>query len=86
MSMSSVVMYTTSWCPDCRRVKSFLTQRNIAFSEINIEEHDDAEEIVIKVNKGKRKVPTFDVAGRFFACSPFDAAELASQLNIPLNP
>ena len=54
-------MYTTNWCPDCRRVKSFLTQRGISYREINIEDDDTAEEIVIKVNKGKRKVPTLKV-------------------------
>ena len=84
--MENITMYTTNWCPDCRRVKSFLTQRNIAFSEINIEEHDDAEEIVIKVNKGKRKVPTLKVGDRYFACSPFNATQLAHELNVPLNP
>jgi hypothetical protein len=30
-------------------------------------------------------VPTIEVGGRYFACSPFDAARLASELNIPLN-
>ena len=84
--METITMYTTSWCPDCRRVKSFLTQRNIAFSEINIEEHDDAEEIVIKANNGKRKVPTLKVGERYFACSPFNAMQLAHELNVPLNP
>jgi glutaredoxin len=84
--METITMYTTNWCPDCRRVKSFLTQRNIAFSEINIEEHDDAEAIVIKVNHGKRKVPTLKVGERYFACSPFNANQLADELNVPLNP
>ena len=45
-----------------------------------------AEEIVIKANNGKRKVPTLEIGERYFACSPFDAEELAENLNIPLNP
>jgi len=53
---------------------------------VNIEEDDSAEEIVIKANDGKRIVPTLEVGGRYFACSPFDPGRLAAELNIPLNP
>jgi glutaredoxin len=79
-------MYTTPWCPDCRRAKSFLKERRVAFREVNIEEDESAEEIVMRANDGKRKVPTLEVAGRYFACSPFDPNQLAAELNIPLNP
>ena len=53
---------------------------------MNIEEDESAEEIVIKANEGKRKVPTLEVGGRYFVCSPFDPEQLASELNIPPNP
>jgi len=79
-------MYSTTWCPDCRRAKSFLEERGVDFREVNIEEDSSAEEIVIKANDGKRKVPTLEVGGRYFACSPFDAEQLAEELDIPLNP
>ncbi len=84
--MEPIVIYTTSWCPDCWRTKSFLKKRGFEFREVNIEEDEAAEEIVLKANNGKRKVPTLVVGGRYFACSPFNAAQLASELNIPLNP
>jgi len=83
--MEPITMYSTSWCPDCRRAKSFLKERGVQFSEVNIEEDAAAEQIVLQANKGKRKVPTIKVGERFFACSPFDAEDLAAQLNIPLN-
>jgi len=79
-------MYTTAWCPDCRRAKLFLKERGVEFREVNIEEDPAAEEIVIKANDGKRRVPTLEIGGRYFACSPFDAEELAENLNILLNP
>jgi glutaredoxin len=79
-------MYSTAWCPDCRRAKTFLKERGVEFREVNIEEDPGGEEIVIKANDGKRKVPTLEVGGRYFACSPFDAEQLALELNIPLNP
>jgi glutaredoxin len=84
--MNPITMYTTAWCPDCRRAKSFLKERGVEYREVNIEEVESAEEIVIKANDGKQVVPTFEVGGRFFACSPFDAEQLAEELNIPLNP
>ena len=84
--MEPLTMYTTTWCPDCRRVKSFLSKRGVAYREVNIEEDENAEAIVMKANKGKRKVPTLKIGERYVACSPFNAAELASELNVPLNP
>jgi mycoredoxin len=83
--MEPIVIYSTGWCPDCRRVKNFLLQRAIAFNEVNIEEDDAAEELVLRANNGKRKVPTLKVGDRYFACSPFNAYALAKELNIPLN-
>jgi glutaredoxin len=84
--MDPITMYSTRWCPDCRRAKTFLKERGVEFREVDIEEDPSAEEIVIKANDGKRKVPTLEIGGRYFACSPFDAEELAENLNIPLNP
>ena len=84
--MESITIYTTSWCPDCRYAKSFLRERGVAYREVDIEEDEAAEEIVIKANDGARRVPTLEVSGRYFACSPFDPEQLASELNIPLNP
>lgn len=83
--MDPITIYSTNWCPDCYRAKSFLKERGIAFTEVNIEEDPDGEEIVIRANNGKRKVPTLEVGGRYFSCSPFNAEKLASELNVPLN-
>ncbi len=83
--MESITMYTTAWCPDCRRAKTFLKDRGVEYREVNIEDDESAEEIVIRANHGKRKIPTLEVSGRYFACSPFDPEQLASELNIPFN-
>jgi mycoredoxin len=83
--MEEITMYTTGWCVDCRRAKQFLRERGVSFSEINIDEDVDAEDLVLRVNDGLRKVPTIQIGGRYFACSPFDPYGLSSELNIPLN-
>lgn len=83
--MASITMYTTFWCGDCRRTKTFLKERGIEFREVNIDRSPEAEEIVLRVNDGRRKVPTIEVDGRYFANSPFDPYKLAEELKIPLN-
>lgn len=83
--MDQITMYSTTFCPDCYRAKRFLKERGVEFHEVNIEEDETAEEIVIRANHGKRKVPTLRVGDRYFACSPFNARQLAEELNIPLN-
>ena len=82
--MEAITIYTTTWCPDCRYAKAFLRERGLSYREVNIEEDQAAEEIVLRANNGLRKVPTLEVAGRYFACSLFDPEELAQELNIPL--
>jgi mycoredoxin len=84
--MTEITIYGTYWCGDCRRIKQFLRERGIRFREVNIDEQAEAEQIVLRVNNGRRKVPTIEVSGRYFACSPFDPYQLAEELNIPLNP
>jgi len=78
-------MYCTSWCVDCRRAKQFLKDRGVNFVEVDIDEDVDAEDLVLQVNEGRRKVPTIKVGERFFACSPFDPYLLSSELKISLN-
>jgi glutaredoxin len=84
--MEPVTMYTTRWCPDCYRAKSFMKRRGVVYREVNIEDDPSAEAIVIQANHGKRKVPTLKVGDRYFACSPFNPVQLATELNVPLNP
>ena len=84
--MEPITVYSTTWCPDCWRTKSFLKKHGLSFREIDIDVDPSAEETVLKANNGKRAVPTLEVGGRYFACSPFDAEQLAEELNIPLNP
>ncbi|HXX45897.1 MAG TPA: glutaredoxin family protein [Candidatus Acidoferrales bacterium] len=83
--MSEVTIYGTTWCCDCRRAKKFLRERGVEFREVNIDEKQEAEAIVLRVNNGLRKVPTIEVEGRYFSCSPFDPYRLAEELKIPLN-
>jgi glutaredoxin len=83
--MAEITIYGTDWCGDCRRAKKFLRERGVGFREVNIDETPQAEELVLRVNNGRRKVPTIEVEGRYFACSPYEPCRLAEELKIPLN-
>ena len=83
--MDAITMYSTSWCADCRRAKQFMKDRGVDFVEVDIDVDVDAEDLVLQVNEGRRKVPTIKVGERYFACSPFDPYQLSSELKIPLN-
>lgn len=83
--MAEITLYTAPWCSDCRRTKQFLSERGVSYREVNVDENAEAAEMVIRVNDGKRKVPTIEIEGRYFNCSPFDPYKLSEELNIPLN-
>ncbi|MHB8411131.1 MAG: glutaredoxin family protein [Candidatus Acidiferrales bacterium] len=83
--MAVITMYSTPWCGDCRRTKMFLKERGIEFREVDIDKSSEGEALVLRVNHGRRKVPTLEVDGRYFANSPFDPYKLAEELKIPLN-
>ncbi|HXC20273.1 MAG TPA: glutaredoxin 3 [Steroidobacteraceae bacterium] len=38
MTRPAVTLYVSDWCPYCQRAKGLLTQKNIDFSEINVDE------------------------------------------------
>ncbi len=84
--MEAITVYSAAWCPDCWRTKKFLRDRGVEFREVNIEHDEQAEELVLRVNQGKRKVPTLRIGERYITCSPFNAQKLANELHVPLNP
>lgn len=83
--MEPITIYSAGWCPDCWRTKKFLKERGVEFHEVNIEEDEHAEALVLRVNDGRRRIPTLKIGERFFACSPFNAQKLADELRISLN-
>ena len=80
--MAKIRMYSSPWCGDCWRAKRFLDSRGVEYEQINIAQNPEAVDLIIEKNGGKRKVPTFEVNGRWFAVSPFDPATLEAQLEL----
>jgi len=52
MTQPAVTLYVSDWCPYCERAKSLLTQKQVVFDEINVD--DDAkfrEEMTARSNR-----------------------------------
>lgn len=78
-----IVLYCTSWCPDCRRARNWLKANNLDYIEVDIDRNPAASEQVKKWNNGKRISPTFDIGGVIIA--NFDEARLRDALKDRLN-
>jgi hypothetical protein len=51
----------------------------LPYEGFDIEADPQAAEFVMQANNRKRKIPTFDVEGRAFYCSPFSAHKLKQE-------
>jgi len=81
MPESVIVVYAADWCGDCRRARRFLERHNIPYEWINIDKNKQAEEFVIKANKGNRSVPTIVFPDGSMLVEPSDS-ELARKLDL----
>jgi len=58
LSPSSIVMYATEYCGDCKRAKFFFEQNQIAYVNVGVEDNEEAAKFVKTINNGNRSVPT----------------------------
>lgn len=55
---SNIMMYSTAWCPDCRRAKGIMKRLKVDFTEIDVDDDKEGYRIVVDYNGGSRIVPT----------------------------
>jgi mycoredoxin len=60
----NLLLYSASWCRDCREAKRFLERHQIAYTEIDIENTPGAADEVMS-NVGKRAIPQFVIDGKW---------------------
>jgi len=60
----TLIVYSASWCSDCREAKRFLQRYNIPHTEIDIETTPGAAQEVI-AHTGKRAIPQFVIDGKW---------------------
>lgn len=78
--MKDVVVYTTDWCPYCRRAKAFLADKKIPFQEVNLE--GKWEELqALKQRTGMRTVPQIFIGGELIGgCDELLALDARGEL------
>lgn len=69
-----IVMYCSSWCPDCRRARAWLEQRQLAYVEVDVNAVPAAARQVRQWANGNLTTPTFDIDGAIVV--DFDRREL----------
>lgn len=53
-----ILMYSTTWCADCRRARRVFDSLGVRYQEINIERDAAAAAQVSRINGGMLSVPT----------------------------
>ena len=56
-------VFTATWCPDCRRLESWLTAQNIPHTKVDIETVAGAAE-ELEAQTGKKAIPFIRVNGK----------------------
>jgi glutaredoxin 3 len=81
VSRPAVTVYVSDWCPYCQRAKSLLQQKQVVFSEVNIEE--DAkfrEEMIARSNR--RTVPQIFIGDKHVGgCDELYALDRSGELD-----
>jgi len=77
----TIVVYSTVWCPDCKRAKRFFGEQRVPYVNIDIEQDAKAMAFVEKVNDGKRIIPTIVFPDGSILVEPSNA-ELAEKLGL----
>ena len=74
-------MYSTAWCPDCKRAKNFLDTHQIEYENVDIDENPDGTPFVKKLNAGMRIIPTIIFPDGDILIEPSNA-QLAKKLEL----
>ena len=63
MTQAVVTVYVSDWCPYCERAKGLLSQKNVVFSEINVEDEPKLREEMVARSQ-RRTVPQIFIGDR----------------------
>ena len=81
LTPKAIMVYSTVWCPDCKRAKQFFGEQRIQYVSVDIEHDPDAVAFIEKINQGKRSIPTIIFPDGEILVEP-DNAELAKKLKL----
>ena len=76
-----IKIYSTVWCPDCKRAKKFFAENRISYTNIDIERDATALALVEKINNGMRIIPTIVFPDGSILSEPSNA-QLAEKMGL----
>ncbi|MEM7774641.1 MAG: glutaredoxin 3 [Pseudomonadota bacterium] len=83
--MLPVTIYTTILCPYCHRAKRLLSQKGVAFEEINVSRSSDREAMTRRAG-GRRTVPQIFIGEHHIGgCDELHALERDGKLDAVLS-
>jgi glutaredoxin-like YruB-family protein len=77
--MKNVLVYSTPTCPWCIRVKQFLKDSGVTFTDYDVGSHPDKAEEMVK-KSGQMGVPVIDIEGEIIV--GFDKEKIKQILGI----
>ncbi len=81
VSQPAVTVYMSDWCPYCQRAKELLTQKHVAFSEINVDEEPKFREEMI-ARSSRRTVPQIFIGDKHVGgCDDLFALDRSGELD-----
>jgi len=81
MTRPDIKIYLTGWCPYCQRAKQLLGQKDVAFTEINVED-DPALRTEMIEKSGRRTVPQIFIGARHVGgCDDLFALDRSGELD-----
>lgn len=77
--MKNITIYSTPTCPYCKMAKEYMTEKGVAFTEIDVSADQSKAEVMVK-KSGQMGVPVIDVDGKILI--GFDKKELNEALGL----
>lgn len=65
-----IVLYSKSWCSDCRRAQRILSEQSIPFLDVDVTKDVKAKDFVKQLNHGNESVPTIIFPDGTFLVEP----------------
>jgi glutaredoxin 3 len=81
MTQPAVTLYISDWCPYCQRAKGLLTEKQLVFSEINVDDDPKfREEMIARSNR--RTVPQVFIGDKHVGgCDDLFALDRSGELD-----
>ena len=81
MTQPKITLYVTGWCPYCQRAGGLLTQKNLAFERIDVDDDEKFRQDMI-ARSGRRTVPQIFIGDKHIGgCDDLFALDGSGELD-----